>query len=186
MNNHPNQNYDYRKNTKSAPVGHCQCMATPQQVELRTKPISGGGVQYVYQCTVCGIVRSTPLKRDEAFRLSGGKEPNPWDVELREFTLAVMEQQRQQRATVREEFLSKQNTEWWSGYNDYLKSPAWAERRRRVLARCGDICEGCRNRPVEHVHHLTYEHVGNELLFELVGLCERCHVIAHNGKDFHK
>lgn len=69
---------------------------------------------------------------------------------------------------------------WWAWYNDYLNSDAWRAKRRKVLDRCGGLCEGCRNAPVNQVHHLTYAHVGDELLYELVGLCVDCHERAHH------
>src|SRR5690606_1665469 len=47
------------------------------------------------------------------------------------------------------------------------------------MERAGWICEGCRTRPAEQVHHLTYSHVFDELLFQLVALCEPCHNKAH-------
>ena len=37
------------------------------------------------------------------------------------------------------------------------------------------MCEGCGVRRAAQVHHLTYEHVGDELLFELVAVCGQCH-----------
>jgi replicative DNA helicase len=64
-------------------------------------------------------------------------------------------------------------------YHEYLLSPEWMALRRKVLDRCGGLCEGCREERVTQVHHLTYAHVRNELLFELVGLCDACHERAH-------
>jgi DnaB-like helicase N terminal domain len=65
-------------------------------------------------------------------------------------------------------------------YQNYLRSDEWRAKRRLVMDRCGGLCEGCRNAPVSEVHHLTYEHVGDELLFELVGLCRECHQRVHS------
>jgi hypothetical protein len=64
-------------------------------------------------------------------------------------------------------------------YNSYIQSPAWAAKRRAVIKRCGNICEGCGAAQVDEVHHLHYGHLGDELLFELVGLCRACHEKAH-------
>jgi hypothetical protein len=47
------------------------------------------------------------------------------------------------------------------------------------MKRCGGICEGCGERPVAHIHHLTYEHMGDEFLFELAGVCIPCHHRLH-------
>lgn len=71
-------------------------------------------------------------------------------------------------------------------YDTYLRSPAWALKRVKVLARCGGVCEGCRDGAAVEVHHLTYAHFGDELLFELVALCKGCHDkvhLAHSSDD---
>ena len=88
------------------------------------------------------------------------------------------EERRAQQAAERE----RESQEWWDWYNSYLKTPAWALRRSLVMDRCHGRCEGCRQASAFHVHHLTYEHAGNELLFELVALCRDCHQIAHPHK----
>lgn len=69
--------------------------------------------------------------------------------------------------------------DWWAWYNEYLNSDAWKARRRKVMDRCRGLCEGCRDHPVTQIHHLTYDHVGDELLYELVGLCDACHDRTH-------
>lgn len=65
-------------------------------------------------------------------------------------------------------------------YQSYLNSPEWFSLRLKVLGRCNYMCEACRSKPAEHVHHLTYEHIYNEFLWELVGVCNSCHKRVHN------
>ena len=61
-------------------------------------------------------------------------------------------------------------------YQDYLKSDGWERTRRKVLARARHICEGCGEARATQVHHLNYEDPRcEELLFNLVALCGRCH-----------
>lgn len=69
--------------------------------------------------------------------------------------------------------------EWPALYAGYLKSEEWALRRDLVLQRAGGRCEGCRLKAASEVHHLTYEHVTHEFLFELVALCDGCHDRIH-------
>lgn len=73
-----------------------------------------------------------------------------------------------------------ENAQWWAWYNDYLESPEWHHRRRRVLDRCRGICEGCGTARAVHVHHLTYARAGREMLFDLVGVCADCHETIHD------
>ncbi len=64
-------------------------------------------------------------------------------------------------------------------YADYLKSEEWALRRDLVMQRTGGRCEGCRLKAASEVHHLTYAHVTQEFLFELVALYADCHERVH-------
>jgi len=64
-------------------------------------------------------------------------------------------------------------------YDTYIRSERWGAKRAMVLGRCGHKCEGCGTKPATQVYHLTYEHLGDELLFELVGLCKDCHERVH-------
>ena len=59
-------------------------------------------------------------------------------------------------------------------YNNYLHSQAWAETRQRFFAQVGRLCI-CGEQATQ-VHHKTYKNIGKEnLLTELVGLCDNCH-----------
>lgn len=60
-------------------------------------------------------------------------------------------------------------------YSDYRATPKWKGLRAAVMRRCSGRCEGCDNADAQDVHHLTYRHMGDEFLFELVGLCRACH-----------
>ena len=78
---------------------------------------------------------------------------------------------------------------WWQEYDAYLNSPAWKNKRRLVLQRAGDICEGCgATCRTMQVHHLRYprdcrpgspEWIAREKLFELRAVCPRCHEDIH-------
>lgn len=71
-------------------------------------------------------------------------------------------------------------------YTVYINSPKWKAIRQLVLERDNHICQGCRKNKATQVHHLTYDHFGDELLWELVSVCRRCHERCHSadrGKD---
>ena len=71
------------------------------------------------------------------------------------------------------------NGKWRPSYAAHLATVDWMERRRLVMIRARGVCEGCRKRKATTVHHLTYEHVGVEFLFELVAVCRSCHARLH-------
>lgn len=74
-----------------------------------------------------------------------------------------------------EEKRQNKDTQWFRWYGEYLRSKEWKNKRQMVLNRDSFICQGCLSKKATQVHHLSYAHVGNEPLFELVSLCENCH-----------
>lgn len=67
-------------------------------------------------------------------------------------------------------------------YTSHLKSDAWKHKRQQVLERENFMCQGCHYSKAIHVHHTTYENLGDELLFQLVALCVQCHSKLHPEK----
>ena len=139
---------------------------------LSKRVVKGGAVQFVYQCQRCGEVALQAVARAKALALGGGTEPLPFDPKLQEEWSRL---RAESSAVIEARF----NEKFWSGYTVYLRSPEWAERRSLVLKRARGVCEACgKNQPAE-VHHLTYDHVGQEFLFELVAVCHECHARLH-------
>ena len=64
-----------------------------------------------------------------------------------------------------------------------MSSPAWAKKRDLVLKRDNYICQACLQEPATMVHHKTYIHFGDEPLFDLESVSDKCHdkltLIAH-------
>lgn len=70
-------------------------------------------------------------------------------------------------------------------YEAYINSDAWAKKRLEYWRRAGYSCKakGCGASQNLHVHHHTYERLGNERMSDLIGLCHAHHDQVH---DFHK
>jgi hypothetical protein len=151
---------------------HERYACTCENKALRKRVVKGGAVQYVYQCQRCGEVSLQAVARTKAFELCEGKEPASLDTKLREEW-----QRKKSEAAAKIDEVA--NNKFWSGYSEYLATPEWAERRRLVLKRAAGICEGCGIAAAAEVHHLSYEHVGSEFLFELVAICQACHKRIH-------
>lgn len=68
---------------------------------------------------------------------------------------------------------------------EYLKTIYWQYVRKLVIEERGNRCEECGAEPSIDVHHLTYEHIGEEHLFlnDFVVLCRRCHEKKHEVID---
>ena len=68
-------------------------------------------------------------------------------------------------------------------YKQYLNSPHWQKIRQAVFKEYGHRCDHCGSSKNLHIHHITYEHLGEEEISDLVPLCEDCHKRLHNPFD---
>lgn len=156
----------FREVDKWLELDHCTHMTTTRVVY----PLDNGQIRQRFQCAGCGQLsgfktmdksREWPMFVDVVTPLRIARE------EAREYAQAMADMVREEK-----------NSDWWRWYTNYLKSPMWMTRRDVVLERdnyrCTAMLKGCQGR-ANQVHHLTYDHAGNEPLFELVSVCEGCH-----------
>jgi hypothetical protein len=66
---------------------------------------------------------------------------------------------------------------FWPSYRECGRP--LASEARKVLARAHGLCEGCGERTATQVHHLSYKRVFDEMLFDLVAVCDACHDKLH-------
>ena len=158
---------------------YLECTCDHTAIRLRTQ---SNGVQiYAIQCLDCGRqLRAVSKQSPEIIEM-----PNrlPFDTDLAPRWAERQRAHREQQAQAREHARQEKTTEWWVQYNAYLKTTAWRWKRQAVLKRANYWCEGCAGRPATQAHHLTYAHMGDELLFELVAVCEDCHRRIHPEMD---
>ena len=60
-------------------------------------------------------------------------------------------------------------------YDEYLQSDKWKAIRLKIFKRDNNLCQICLEAPAQHVHHLTYANLGDELMTELLSVCKDCH-----------
>lgn len=140
-----------------------------RRYELRRRTYGNGTTHFVHQCLRCGTAGRS-IKHALIGALTAAEAP-PFDDELPDRFWAEERAQRDAEWNERREERRQE-------YADYLDSPGWRERRRLRLLLDRYVCQaqlaGCRHRATE-VHHLTYDRVGNEPLFDLVSVCGPCH-----------
>lgn len=127
---------------------------------LRFKISAAGQYMYIYQCVECHIRVGTWLKKS----CLDGQRATPFDAKA--------------ESEARQRIYEERRQEWRSRYENHLRSDKWRELCRRVKERDRGICQECGGAGV-HVHHLTYERMGDELLSDLVLLCRDCHEDIH-------
>lgn len=151
----------------------CANCHTEDSFALKQREIKGGATQIVYQCEVCGRADGGPVSQS---RVPDWRSLPRWDN-------SIQKRYSRKRAEAVAAASAHERERFFAWYNEYLKSPGWRERRQKVIARCGGLCEGCRDAEATQVHHLTYSHVGREMLYHLVALCDECHEQAHIPND---
>lgn len=142
----------------------CECKRT----QLRARTIRGGSVQYVHQCLDCGEPVGNPQRQV-------GTVPK-FDEEMRRTWM-------ERRAEIRDLARTEESRRWWAHYHEYMGSQEWFELREKVLQRDGYVCRGCLVNKATEVHHLTYEHFGEEFAFQLLSLCHPCHERYHRDEE---
>lgn len=148
------------------------CEHEPQ--ELRRITRSNGTKHYVMQCLNCGAERKSVARSSPEVRRLTAPPP--------EFDHSLNGPYWKRRADDSQERLRQKReddeAERRAQYTEYIESDAWRQKRLARLAIDGRVCQakmdGCTG-AAEEVHHWTYQHFGNEPLFELVSVCRVCH-----------
>lgn len=145
---------------------------------LVRRAITGGTIVICYQCRQCGRQSGGAIARSSVAGWESLPEFDPriaddaWAQARARFADAERAE-----ALRREERLRK--------YADYINSAEWSRKRSRVMMRARQgaafpMCEGCGDRPATEVHHLTYQNLGEEFLWELAAVCDHCHERLHH------
>lgn len=149
---------------------HSNCKHEDSDHELRRHVIASGFTHYKFECQICGR-RGHPISKHDPIRTALTTDPPYVNPEIAERYWIEVEKERAKVSDSRHD-----------EYTKYLDSPKWRAKRKLVIARdqhqCQAKLDGCTN-AAEHVHHLTYDHLFNEPLFELVAVCRSCHNKIH-------
>lgn len=154
---------------------HGEAFACPHaQTQIRRRTVGRDGIQIRHQCLRCGSAVGNAIKKDS----TNVSLPDFDETLSNEFETA---READYKRILRKHLASQMRREasHQKEYAAYLVSPQWAGKRRKVFERAGGLCEGCRERSAEDVHHLTYDHIYDEFLFELIALCRPCHERLH-------
>jgi hypothetical protein len=144
-----------------------------EKKEIRYRLCSNGNKMYIHQCLRCGQNVGAWIHKNSIANISSTK---PIDDELKKGVSNLLLELYKRKSIAKK-------ADFFDDYDEYLRSSEWTEKRHRVLNRCHNICEGCGKNKAVQVHHLSYQHYRNEFLFELVGICKKCHDTLHEKQD---
>lgn len=142
--------------------------------------MSDGRPFYQRQCLDCGARIGSAVATSIA--LAGGRQPPPFDTKLFETGEQKLDRLLKDRRDARRTAIALRYEGNYEAYAAYLLSDAWRLKRAQARERDKGVCQGCFARPATQAHHLTYAHLGDELLFELISVCDDCHARLHTAK----
>jgi hypothetical protein len=154
----------------------------PRVSKPRARAVANGKVQMTRQCLDCGARIGEQVSKLTALQEWGVQPVEVFDEQALKAYRDRITRYWQERYEERERTFEEEREARKKSYREYLDSPRWEAKRKRVLRRCRHVCEGCQQWPATHVHHLTYTNIGDELLYQLVGLCHNCHEKAHKAR----
>ena len=128
-----------------------------------------------WQCITCGgcVDRTKPM----GFK----KHQQEIRYEFSHYNFEKWNEERGNEATYLRESVKGANTQTsrFGKYTTYINSENWKIKRREALIRDKNLCQECKNKPAEDVHHKTYDNLYNEPLEDLISLCRECHTEIH-------
>ena len=68
----------------------------------------------------------------------------------------------------------------FDGYEEYIQSEDWKNKRKEVLLEKGNKCFICGSSENIHIHHTNYRTLGDEDTRFLFPLCKECHEEIHS------
>lgn len=141
-----------------------------RRTEVRYRTFANGTKHLATQCLDCGCRIGAKWLSQEGVNLG---EISPWDDALEQ----GWARQRQQDALCRRK---KDRVARHEEYERYLsESENWPAIRLKVMRRDNYRCQACLEVEATQVHHKSYEHIFDELMWELVAVCRRCHERLH-------
>jgi 5-methylcytosine-specific restriction endonuclease McrA len=141
---------------------------------LRKKLNRAGIWQVMHQCDVCGKqIGQYVSYKAQNIDLTSLSE---WNVAL----AALSADELKWKVSAAWKLEKKEQIEQkLKEYDAYIASKEWRIRADKALKRDNYLCQSCGTSKATEVHHLTYFHLYDEPLFDLVSVCNACHVKLH-------
>lgn len=127
-----------------------------------------------YQCINCGYANRAKCLNSKKF----GEQVES-DFDNYRFDERV-EKKLKELNFIKQQFQYYKNSKYFK-YHEYLNSPEWKEKRKLALERDNFICQHCKNATAEDVHHISYDKIYNEPLYDLLSVCRTCHHEIHKS-----
>ena len=162
--------------------------------QLKVRVYSNGMKHLHYQCFNCGKIYGKAVSK------SGKDLDNIQEIDQEkllvyersitqslisgaehfELLKKVLKEQSDNRKAYFKNLFGIEYTSFEEGYNIYIKSKFWKEKRIKILERDKYQCRICKEAKATEVHHLSYRNLFSESELELISICGQCHGLVHN------
>jgi phage terminase large subunit GpA-like protein len=78
--------------------------------------------------------------------------------------------------------MKRELTERQKEYSKYLRSQDWKDRRTVLADQWNNKCACCGGNNILQLHHLNYDSLGTETIYDVVLLCKGCHCDIHHNR----
>lgn len=169
--------YLYCENCNNLNYDHNEDCCKDKSISYVKHTLSNKAIQVRMQCDNCGRIQGNALSRSK------------FDLDKLPFSEAekekeIIDKRHKAFKELEEELKAKKEGAISLEYEKYLESKTWKKKRALVLERDNYTCQSCLSSHAHQVHHLTYEHIYNEPLFDLVSVCMDCHrIITQMDRD---
>jgi len=140
--------------------------------EYRHKMCNDGRFSYYHQCLLCG---------DKGPMIKKMTIPEHIVNSMSEIDEDTIKAHSEKISAYYESLMYAQTESIKTDYHAYLETDEWSAKRLKVLIRDEYLCRACLENRATVVHHLTYAHIYNEPLYDLVAVCKQCHELIHNN-----
>lgn len=158
-----------------------ECCINPDKIFVNLPRVDGAPTKRSF-CKNCGttsaMIKMSPSNEWKKLPLLTAEQKEKLQESRYEKRKGFYEFMRTKRA----EYFEKNKEELRANYHTYLKTDKWKILRDKVFKRDNYVCMACLENKAEHVHHLTYDRIFNEPLFDLVSICDACHKNVHEDK----
>lgn len=164
----------YRREKAGYLIAYCPHNDEADLVRARA---ANGSPLFRWRCRTCTKLFASVSKADV------DRTSTPWTdlpdglIEYEEYFAEVNRYVLAQNAELEKTLQQQRNT----AYEQYLQSSSWRLKRDAVMKRDCYLCQGCLIAQATEVHHLTYDRIYNEMLFDLVAVCHDCHINKIHG-----
>lgn len=167
---------------------HEQFACSHSQSEVRSRITKHGAQTYYRQCVRCGQSMGqvsthtlsdcerelcSVFDEDQSARWQKAKTAQADDMKL------IAEEQYIALVEAYNKWAEEETTQWRRRYSEYIHSSEWQRKRTLVLERDNYLCQACLLNKAYDIHHLTYQHLTQEFMWELVSVCRSCHEEIH-------